>query len=90
VAKTIHQLKILPEHFEKKLAGKKFWELRIHDRDFKIGDTLQLREYTGYNYTGRSMRTQILDLYPLNGYVIISEKITYKFLIYNDNCQPEK
>ena len=40
--------------------------------------------------TGRSMRTQILDLYPLNGYVIISEKITYTFLIYYDNCQPEK
>lgn len=47
----------------------------MHDQDFKISDTLQLREYTGYNYTGRLMRTEILDLCHLNGYVIISEKL---------------
>ena len=34
----IHQLKLQRSFFEEKLKGLKPWELRVNDRDFKVGD----------------------------------------------------
>lgn len=41
----MHELKILPEYFEKVLDGSKTFELRKDDRGFNVGDILILREY---------------------------------------------
>lgn len=50
-----HDLKCWPEYFEPILAGIKNFEVRYNDRNFKIGDTLKLREYNPVRsrYTGR-------------------------------------
>lgn len=70
-----HELKTWPEFFEKTLSGKKKFEIRKNDRNFKVGDTLILKEYKtdivhGYptkgKYTGRSLRLTV-D-YILEGY----------------------
>lgn len=52
----IHQLKIMPEYFEAVISGKKTFELRVNDRDYKAGDYLALNEYDQENkaYTRRS------------------------------------
>lgn len=52
----IHELKIHPKYFEEVLAGKKTFEVRENDRDFKTGDLLALNEYDPEKnaYTGRS------------------------------------
>ena len=54
-----HDLKILPEYFEPVLEGKKNFELRKNDRDYKVGDTLLLREWYANVYTGREVRRKV-------------------------------
>lgn len=51
----IHALKIHPEHFEEVLTGKKTFEVRENDRNYKTGDLLALNEYDPgtETYTGR-------------------------------------
>jgi len=55
----IHELKTWPEYFEEILTGKKTFEVRKNDRDYKVGDTLILKEFKligiddKLNYTGR-------------------------------------
>lgn len=40
-----HVLKIWPCYFESVAGGIKTFEYRYFDRDYKVGDTLRLREY---------------------------------------------
>ena len=49
----IHELKTDPDSFDESWRGKKSWEIRLNDRDFRIGDSLVLRET---NYTGEEMK----------------------------------
>ena len=41
----IHHLKTKPEYFRAVIAGKKPFEIRKNDRDFKIGDKVILEEF---------------------------------------------
>lgn len=72
----IHELKILPEYFEEVLAGKKVSEVRKNDRDFKVGDTIILKEWDGNDYTGQEIKgtiTYILSDFEglKEGYVLL-------------------
>ena len=40
-----HTLKILPEYYRALLEGRKTFEVRKNDRDFREGDTLMLEQY---------------------------------------------
>lgn len=53
----IHELKTWPNPFEASWQGKKPYEIRKFDRDFKVGDKVYLREYDPdkKRYTGRSI-----------------------------------
>lgn len=69
----LHELKILPQYFEKVLSMEKPFEVRSEkDRFFKVGDELLLREYIprDHSYTGR----------------ICHRKITYKLCLEDDLC----
>lgn len=55
----VHQLKILPKWFEDVAAGKKNFEIRYNDRNFKIGDILILEEYEDGKYTGRRVKRKV-------------------------------
>lgn len=81
-----HELKISPEYFDAVESGVKPFEVRKNDREFKVGDTLHLREYNGtmspYSeapYTGRETSKTITYIlnnveYCLAGYVILGLK----------------
>ena len=58
---TIHELKILPEYFKAQKAGKKNFEIRKNDRDYKVGDKLVLKEYDPKAKEFETMITDILE-----------------------------
>ena len=57
----IHRLKSWPDQFKDVIAGKKKHEYRENDRDFKIGDTIILKEFDPElcQYTGNSFIVKI-------------------------------
>lgn len=81
----IHELKTWPKFFKQIEKGYKHFELRKDDRDYRLGDTLCLREFnpkTG-NYTGEhcyckvtSILRKSIEFGLMNGFCIMSiEKI---------------
>lgn len=55
-----HVLKTWPAYFKAVESGDKTFEVRKHDRDFKVGDTLLLQEFNpshgiGQQYTGKEL-----------------------------------
>lgn len=71
-----HSLKINIEYFEEILRGNKNFEIRYNDRDFKVGDTVILKEITkDRKYTGREIKgiiTYITGFKQKNGFVVFS------------------
>ena len=69
-----HKLKTLPEYFEAVLSGKKTFEIRENtDRDFRCGDKIVLREFTGERYTGREAKAAInyiTDFEQKEGFIV--------------------
>lgn len=59
-------LKILPEFFEEVVNGNKRAELRLNDRDYKVGDIYDLNEWDGKKFTGRGITIRITHI--LQGY----------------------
>lgn len=57
-----HFLKVVPEYFEALAEGKKGFEIRKDDRDYKEGDNLVLEEYNPETreYTGRCLTRKII------------------------------
>jgi hypothetical protein len=58
---TTHELKIWPDFFASVTDGTKKYEIRKNDRDFKVGDFLQLREWNprAQYYTGRQATVKV-------------------------------
>lgn len=57
----VHELKCWQRFFIAILDGSKPFEIRLHDRDYKVGDTLVLKEWlpASMAYTGRECRRLI-------------------------------
>lgn len=66
---TRHRLKTWPEYFQLVLDGRKKFEVRKFDRDFKEGDILELVEYDPMTntYSGREMDAVV-------GYVLTGQE----------------
>lgn len=75
----VHKLKILPEYYNAQVEGKKNFEIRKNDRDYKVGDKLVLKEYDpkAKEFTGQSFITEITfitDYQQKDGYVVLGTK----------------
>ena len=55
----VHRIKVLTPYYQDLVDRKKSFELRINDRDYRVGDTVILEEYTGEFFTGRGIRRKI-------------------------------
>lgn len=76
-----HKLKILPHYLDRILSGQKRFEIRKNDRDFQVGDWVQLIETFDENWdvskprpiNARSVQVQIIyisDFEQKPGYVV--------------------
>lgn len=79
----IHKLKLRPEYYDAIMSGKKRFEVRIDDRDYKVGDIIEFKEFDRTKgYTGRTSIyftiTYILSDFDglKDGYVILSIRPT--------------
>lgn len=70
----IHELKITPLYYEAVASGRKKFEYRINDRDFREMDMLRFREYNPEvcSYTGRELLALVTYVLPINGFAILS------------------
>lgn len=86
--KNNYQLKILPQYFEEVINGNKKSELRFNDRDFKVGDIYDLREYnpTRKRYTGRAITIKIT--YVLKGFDALKEGWCMFSFERKEDCMP--
>ncbi len=59
-----HVLKSWPKFFDPVSSGTRTHELRRNDRDFHVGDVLELHEFdpTAHAYTGRVCRATITSM----------------------------
>jgi hypothetical protein len=55
----VHRLKTVQPFFNDVKEKRKNFELRQNDRDFQVGDTLVLEEYTGKYKTGAGVTRKI-------------------------------
>lgn len=72
-----HKLKILPKYFQACVKGYKNFEIRKNDRDFKVGDKIELREFEGGKFTEKVIKgqiTYITDYEQQDGYVVFAFK----------------
>lgn len=75
---TVHKLKIESCHFENILHNRKRIETRYNDRNFQVGDLLQLCEIKNTVFTGREMLVVVdfvTKYYQLEGYVGMNFRI---------------
>jgi hypothetical protein len=81
-----HELKMWPEFFQVAWVGKKPFEIRKNDHNFKIWDEIVLQEFDpkcieGAEYTGREIEGVIIyitDFQQKPGYVVFAYDQTYK------------
>lgn len=66
-AKEIHSLKTWMPYFQDVLDQKKNFEIRINDREFKVGDWLDLHEYDSDKKLKTGRRTHRIITYMLEG-----------------------
>ena len=82
----IHELKTLKEYFWDVWNDKKSFEVRFNDRDYKVGDVLNLKWYIpeSNEYMDYSILCEVLYIlddpqYCKGGYVILGIKVLGRF-----------
>ena len=69
-----HELKLVQPYFEDVWNRVKTFELRKNDRDFKVGDSVMLREYDSINQTFLNRYVYVTITYILKGGIYGLEK----------------
>lgn len=77
--KTHHELKIEKKYLVEIKKGNKTFEIRKNDRDFKVGDTFKLHEFTDGKFVEFSFEygviTYVTDYEQKEGYVVFSFRL---------------
>lgn len=76
---VVHDLKCWPEFFEEIHIGNKNFEIRVNDRNYRVGDVLHLKEYNPQKneYTGRELKRRVIYIlddvrFVIDGTIVMS------------------
>ena len=74
---TVHKLKTWPVYFDDIFKGRKNFDIRKNDRDFKVGDDLLLEEWNPdiQKYTGRHCHREITYILNDNPFIELGENV---------------
>ena len=62
----IHQIRLASMYYDDVASGRKSFELRKNDRDYHVGDRLEMMEFNNGRHTGRNIKADII--YMLEDY----------------------
>jgi len=74
----IHELKTIDPYYDDILEGIKKFEIRLNDRDFKVGDNLILHNTQNGKCTGLFIRAKIIyitDFMQKENYIVMGIEI---------------
>lgn len=76
-----HELKTWPSSYWPIFLSIKNFDIRVNDRDFKVGDKLKFREYDPKTqlYTGRVCFREICFILGSNPYIKLKNKVILSF-----------
>ena len=74
---TIHKLKLNSAYYDDSASGIKTFEIRKNDRDFKVGDILELREWLWSGLSGKGMYTGEVH-WKVITYILNDEEYLYE------------
>lgn len=67
----VHSIRLAKTYFNDVASGKKSFELRKNDREYKVGDMLEMLEFADGKNTGRIIQAEVV--YMLEGYKGLEE-----------------
>lgn len=67
----VHSIRLAKTYFNDVASGKKSFELRKNDREYKVGDILEMLEFADGKNTGRIIQAEVV--YMLEGYTGLEE-----------------
>ena len=82
-----HKLKILPKYYNEVLVGKKKFEIRKNDRDFKEEDVVILKEFVDGIYTGRYIKAIIDYIFNGGSYGLEKGYCIFSIRVYEYGCE---
>ena len=83
----VHELKILPQYYDEIMCGKKKFEIRKNDRDFKEDDTVILNEFIDGHYTGRYIKARINYIFHGGSYGLEKGYCVFSISVYECGCE---
>lgn len=77
-----HELKTWPSNYWPIFLNVKNFDVRVNDRDFKVGDKLKFREYDPKTeqYTGRVCFREISFVLGSNPHIKLKNKVILSFI----------
>lgn len=82
-----HELKILPKYYSEIMQGKKSFEIRKNDRDFKEQDVVILKEFADGDYTGKYIKAIIDYIYNGENYGLEKGYCIFSMRVYEHGCE---
>ena len=79
----LHEVKLLSMFYQDVIEGKKPFEIRFNDRNYKKDDEIVFNEWRDHDYTGRKCSAIIKDVFDIS--ILMSGYVAFTFELLDKN-----